>query len=237
MAFKLTPIADPARISVNSQVARLTSGKLAPAKFDYQFLRFDAGHYGRQALAALTHSRNVDVASRARLALAEKSRVYFNTNGTPDPAATEPPLAHAAIYPKGAVLPDGFGKSGWSDDTSVPDCLKNGSPCNIIILPRSDANGPLLLVMAGPDTGDAPKGVVSGVGRSAPVLGRDADGKWGEVGHLALTGCPSVREALRRGDATPVHPLHDDVIANGLRLTFSPISGEACPALAVHRPQ
>jgi hypothetical protein len=31
---------------------------LAPGKFDYQFLRFSAGRYGTQALAALTHAAN-----------------------------------------------------------------------------------------------------------------------------------------------------------------------------------
>jgi hypothetical protein len=43
-----TPIADPARLSVGSQVKRLETGKVAPDKFDFQFLRFEGGRYGRR---------------------------------------------------------------------------------------------------------------------------------------------------------------------------------------------
>jgi hypothetical protein len=43
-----TPIADPARLSVGSQVKRLETGKVAPEKFDFQFLRFEGGVYGRR---------------------------------------------------------------------------------------------------------------------------------------------------------------------------------------------
>src|SRR5690348_7105618 len=44
-----TPIADPARLSVASQVARLESGAVAPDKFDFAYLRFDGARYGKAA--------------------------------------------------------------------------------------------------------------------------------------------------------------------------------------------
>src|SRR5262249_24478049 len=48
-----TPLADPARISVNDQVARLASGKITAEEFDCDFLRFKAGRYGHEALTQL----------------------------------------------------------------------------------------------------------------------------------------------------------------------------------------
>ena len=55
----LTPALDPARISVDSQMARLQSGKVPPDKFDLVFLKLDAGGYGRVALAALAAAQPI----------------------------------------------------------------------------------------------------------------------------------------------------------------------------------
>jgi hypothetical protein len=237
LALKLTPVADPARISVNSQVARLTGGTLAPAKFDYQFLRFDAGRYGKEALAALTHSHNTDMAARASLALAAKSRSYSAPGATPDSSLTEAPLAHAAIYPRGETLPDSFRQTKWSDDDgSLPDCLKNGSSCDIILLPHKEADAPMLLIIerfdkAGGDQAveQAARIAADAANSSAPVYGRDAGGAWRRVGALHMIDCPGVAEALRHGAAMPVRPLHDDLMVDGLRLSFSSEMKETCP--------
>ncbi|MFM9935564.1 MAG: DUF4153 domain-containing protein, partial [Novosphingobium sp.] len=103
----LTPLADPSRIAVSSQVARLHAGKTAPDKFDYQFLRFDTGTTGKAALAALTKDPNPEIAARAKRAQASDTRSYGGEDKA-DPAVTEAPFAHATVYPKGAVLPEGF---------------------------------------------------------------------------------------------------------------------------------
>ena len=48
-----SPLADPARISVADQLSRLQSGAVPPERFDFAFLRFDSGRYGRMALERL----------------------------------------------------------------------------------------------------------------------------------------------------------------------------------------
>src|SRR5262245_2377954 len=48
-----SPVADPARIAVADQIGRLQSGQVSPEKFDYRFLRFWSGRYGRAALEQL----------------------------------------------------------------------------------------------------------------------------------------------------------------------------------------
>jgi len=49
----LSPIADPARLSVASQLHRLMSGEVSPRGFDFTFLAKNAGRYGRDALETL----------------------------------------------------------------------------------------------------------------------------------------------------------------------------------------
>lgn len=232
LVLKLTPLADPARVSVNSQVGRLTAGQLAPAKFDYQFLRFGAGRYGMNALTAMTHSANADVASRAHLALTARTRSYSVAGQGPDPTLTEAPLTHAAIHPQGATLPDDFRHTVWGDDDALSaDCLRNGTPCDIIVLPQGKTASPLLLVIAGPDQGTkaAARAVMTS---SSPIFGRDDHGAWHRLGDIHMTDCPGIREALRLGAATSARPLHDDLMANGLRLTFTPTPSDRCPARA-----
>ena len=68
-----SPAADPARMSVKDQVARLEGGAVSSADFDYDFLRFESGKVGAAALEALTRSTDREIASLARAA---KARTY-----------------------------------------------------------------------------------------------------------------------------------------------------------------
>ncbi len=52
-----TPIADPVRLSVANQVERLKSGKVKPENFDFSYLRWQGGRFGKDALAVLSASR------------------------------------------------------------------------------------------------------------------------------------------------------------------------------------
>jgi hypothetical protein len=61
-----TPVADPNRLAVNSQVGRLLDGKVAVEAFDFRFLSDFSKRYGRQALHALTQSPDPTIAAAAR---------------------------------------------------------------------------------------------------------------------------------------------------------------------------
>jgi hypothetical protein len=77
MLALFSPVADPARIATADQVARLESGRIAADKFDYAFLRFRSGRYGREALERLRTKQEgpdaVRVAERAATAVAAKN--------------------------------------------------------------------------------------------------------------------------------------------------------------------
>lgn len=147
LVLLLTPIADPARLSVDSQLSRLAKGEVTSAKLDYQFLRFDSGTYGHNVLLRLVAGTNEDVRSRAARVQSLKVRGYLAGEGAPDSAATESAFSHATVYPKGARLPADFRNGdGQLGDFADPPCMQNGTPCNIYVVPYGpDANEALIV--------------------------------------------------------------------------------------------
>ena len=221
----LTPLADPARIAVSSQIARLHAGNTAPGKFDYQFLRFDTGRAGKTALAALAKDPNPDIAARARRAQASDTRSYGGED-MPDPAITEAPFAHASVYPKGAVLPQDFRGADWRKvgiETYDAQCLLDGSPCDIYIIPGPVKDAPTVIVIS---TSMAPL-----ASRNAPTFERDHNGAWQRTGTLSNLHCPAVIAALRSGKTARIRPQFDDFEAGGIRLEMTrPSTPDPCPA-------
>ena len=219
-AALLTPLADPSRVAVSSQVSRLHADKVSPEKFDYGLLRFQTGRAGTEALAALTRDPNPDIAARAKRAEASTDR--YATMGDPDPAKTEAPFSHAAVYPKGAVLPQDFRTKGWEENANYDaPCLKDGTPCDIFVLPGKPAPTLIIHRIAAPGSED-----------NAPVFTRDPSGEWHRTGTLNNMRCPAVIAELRAGKAAPVRPQYDDVMAAGIRLEMTPnrtFSADPCP--------
>ena len=113
-----TPLADPARLSVADQVARLNSGKVAPDKFDYAFLQNSSGKIGRAALAGLAGSDDADVAERARQAQAD----IFPVADTPADEDVKPTIA---TLPGAPALPDVFFQP-VTDDDARRECRAEG---------------------------------------------------------------------------------------------------------------
>lgn len=221
LIFLLTPLADPERMSVDSQMSRLASGKVPPAKFDYQFLRFDSGRFGTNALARLANGPNVEARSRATLMEATKERRYFG-QGEPDPSATEAAFSHATVYPAGAQLPEGFRNADWSRDSGFGlDCLRNGASCDIYVVPYGPSGEVAVIVRSYRTGGETipPYNPVAW-GR---LFQRETDGKWAQTGTFSHMNCPSVIAALRAGKFAAVRPEHDDLFVDGVRLNFAAV--------------
>ncbi|WAC60820.1 DUF4153 domain-containing protein [Brevundimonas sp. SL130] len=102
-----SPIADPARLSVADQVARLERGAVKPQDFDYEFLRFDSGKAGLAALDRLTRSENPQVAQYAREARAKTNRHAFDL-GDPAVAAATARKVRLEPAPGQPPVPDSF---------------------------------------------------------------------------------------------------------------------------------
>ncbi|HEX3913605.1 MAG TPA: DUF4153 domain-containing protein [Steroidobacteraceae bacterium] len=215
LALLLSPVADPARLSINSQLRRLETNEISPSKFDYQFLRFESGRFGTQALAHLAEAGNEDVRSRALLMQAARTRRY-RSRSEPDPAVTEPPFSHATVYPKNTNLPEDFKKLDFSSAAGFEfGCLQNGTPCEIYVLGYG-APGDLAIVVNATIERSRPRSLY------LPVFQRNREGKWARTGTLSAMGCANFVAALREGNVAPVRSLYDDLLADGIRLHFSP---------------
>ncbi len=139
----LTPIADPSRLSVNSQVSMLLSGKITPEKFDFRFLARESGKYGESALQKLAKDKNPQVALLANKAI-EENKNYDNYDAPEQknlkPAEKIDPNNFNLI--KGAKLPDSFVTQDIKNRTVIlPNCMAFEKPtkkCDTILIDLND---------------------------------------------------------------------------------------------------
>jgi len=141
-----TPIADPARLSVASQLAQLQSGKVTIDKFDFAYLRFQGARYGKHALEALKAQTQGADGDLVRRRIDQVLAMKHPWEGSPTLARTVAELtANIAVYPEGRVLPAGFMERNWSvepEHWSLPRCLTNrGVKCEAYLLDlKGDGN-------------------------------------------------------------------------------------------------
>ncbi|WP_431284280.1 hypothetical protein ACQW02_05565 [Humitalea sp. 24SJ18S-53] len=152
----LTPLADPVRMSVAAQLRRLDQGRVTPEAFDFQFLRFDAGRAGIEALERL-QARGGIGADGAGAALQQRQR------RDPDPV----PLAIPA-FPAGRVVPhDVLALSA----VRALRCDDTANHCEAIFIDL-DADGA--------------EDILLRVGMFAILLQASSDGAWREAGTLSI---------------------------------------------------
>ncbi|CAN5874309.1 DUF4153 domain-containing protein [soil metagenome] len=206
-----SPLANPARLSVNDQVARLDRGAVTPEKFDYLFLRFEAGRPGLDALKALAARKNgshaAEIARRAASALARKARYGEATTSVVERRE----LVEVA---GGGALPAGFLEQTWKSFEDPLQNCQNGQTCHAVV---ADLDG------------DAtPEVVVFALGDRRVY--RQADGVWSRIGTLSGAYCQNEGAALKGGhfavNADP-KPMADLVVA-GRRLKVLP-NDDKCP--------
>ena len=197
-----TPLADPARLSVDNQMARLASGRVTADKFDYSFLRWETGRYGREALDDLVR-RGGDAGKRAAAAKAEKERRY----GPDERLFRETDLE--VTWPKGRALPAGFMQQGW--DRMERNACTQGDGCRVLLADL---------------TRDGVEEVVVSNGHQVWVHGLAA-GRWRLVGarysdRTRRGDFDSVDEALRAGRVEIRPAPFDEIVVDGKAITIAP---------------
>ncbi|MEM9965714.1 MAG: DUF4153 domain-containing protein [Asticcacaulis sp.] len=145
----LTPIASPARLSVDSQVARLNAGKVTPEAFDWQLLRFKTAGYGERAIDKLIKDGKTqtirDLATKAKA-----SQNLYDFDGGKLAAKTPEAKNYKLVYPAGATLPQSFLSQTFNAENeyaSAP-CLNTGV-CDAALIDLNDDNQPELLIRKG----------------------------------------------------------------------------------------
>jgi hypothetical protein len=214
----LTPIADPARLSVASQLARLRSGETPAGKFDFAYLRVQGARYGTAALEQLKNHAEGPQASEIQRG-AEQALTFPEAAwpGRPVPVVAPTPEKLAnniQVFPQGRVLPESFLHQNWSADPQpflLPKCLASATNrCEAYLL-DIDGNGTDEVLVAD----QSPVG-------SAKLFKQTSDGSWRLVASTfsLLMRCDKVRQALHAGEIKLVVPPWSDIEVAGVKLHF-----------------
>lgn len=211
-----SPIADPARISVSSQMTRLETGKTAPHKFDYNFLRWEGGRFGKAALEKLRGWTGQDASYVRRQAdAATKSKFAFESSG-----ATTSIADRVTVYPKGRMLPSGFLEQGhWNNTVAgTPTCFFAVSQhCDSFLLDADNDGREDILVVANN-------------GYQAILFAQQPDRSWKIVGQVqGGLNCPGVLQAMERGQFKLVPPAKKlrDISIMGRQIAIVPLEPDA----------
>jgi len=205
----LTPLADPARLATNDQLARLASGRVTAANFDVGYLHFDGARYGPAALARLEADAGGSDAPelRRRIAAVRKLQSKYQL----DRLGAAPQLAdNLRVWPAGARLPDSFLKTDWqlhANAPFMPDCLLRAKQqCDAMVI---DLNG---------DTQD--EVLLSSEGSPSIAFTRTGE-RWRIAGtYSASLSCKEWRQVLRDGAVRILPPAWQDLEVAGHRLSF-----------------
>jgi hypothetical protein len=216
-----SPLADPARLMVADQVARLKSGAVRPERFDFEALKFDGARWGAAALDELSRiggdnpdAAEIRTAAARALALAGRGA---QKRPDPPPLTAETVTGRFDVYPAGRVLPQTFLDAGLRrlPGIGAPVCFQAyDEKCLAFFVTLRPREPEALLVF---------RNVAPAVSQ---VFEQDQAGQWRNSGLLVgPTFCTSVRRGLEKGDiATPPHEW-PDVVVGGHRLIIAPPTG------------
>lgn len=205
-----TPLADPARLSVVDQLRRLQAGRISPEQFDFTFLRFYAGRYGREALEQLVNnpqgSAGALIAQLADRALRATTPGALEASSAPQITPEQREANIVVIEPKGALLPEEFARQDWSSTTGnqrqlLSGCLVADVKCEAILADIDGDGRPEILLLEGRVT----------------AFKSGADG-WDYFGRVTHMSCVGVRDALRAGRFKIVEPSFKEIEVAGQRL-------------------
>lgn len=196
-----SPLADPARLSVADQVARLERGAVKPDQFDYRFLRFQSGKAGEAALERLTRSTDPVVARSARNVREVENRWDDTDIGSPNR------MPRLEVVPAGSALPPGFAIAVPPTDARA-ECNAAGT----CVATARDMNG------------DGSPEVLVANNWAIQLWTREASGVWSKAGQWTARQCygpgsarPDMREVLRKGELRPVDPVWPELEVDGVR--------------------
>jgi hypothetical protein len=215
-----SPVADPARLSVNSQVARLEAGKISPAKFDFYYLHSEGGRFGDEALKRLAQSSSPDIRKEAQYQIDVQKP-------SPPPPKNYNMASNFTVYPADTKLPPEFLKQDWSkatSDASIPACLTIAQQSCEAIFADLDGDGANEIIVI---SGEEP--IWWGT-----VFKKDAGG-WKAVADMPTPHCAGDLKALETGTykLTLPPPTWRDITIGDHKVTTKYTDANKDPACAV----
>jgi hypothetical protein len=213
-----SPVADPARIAVAGQVARLEAGRTPVEDFDFALLRYHGGRYGlmmldrlRQKAAGPDAQR---IAEKAGAVLAAQTPFEMSTIlDRPTPAERAANIT--VFYPKEQSLPATFLQQDWLAGSNMPiiPCLMAHGKCDAVLLDL-DGDGAAEILLSVPQY------------YQSAIVYKETGGKWIYLGSLEMP-CKGAWEALQAGNFELVMPEYKEVSVAGARLEFRVV--RECP--------
>ncbi|MFZ5669150.1 MAG: DUF4153 domain-containing protein [Pseudomonadota bacterium] len=195
-----SPVADPARLSVADQMARIEAGKVAADRVDYVFLRFEGERWGMAALKTLK-SKGGEIGKRAGDVLAMKAR--------PSPAGgrgrSEMIEAEAVAWATGSAPPPGFVGGKWPRQAISSFRCQPKNPCTGL---TRDLNGDGRLEVLLMSQGET------------ELFEQAGETGWRVAGQYRTAWCSGVEKAFKEGKVVTKPPAWPDLELAGRRVTL-----------------
>ena len=209
-----SPLADPLRLSADAQVRRLETGRVKPEAFDYHFLHFGAGRWGREALNRLASGNGREKAP----SLAAEELKVKNKWDKARPTAGQRATALKVV---GQPLPPDFVSQTWSaTDDPTAGCDFRSRDCSATTVALPDGTSEVIVFRSQ---------------FSRNLYARRA-GRWVLLGELLGEGCTEDSAAVARGDIRLAPPTHPDVLIGGYRFVLSNPDDRPCAGPGRGRP-
>ena len=212
MAALFSPLMDPARLSVASQMARLDSGKVGADKFDFEYLRFQGARYGQAALQELMMRNTGPDAAVIR---ARATAMLMRENRFDETGALSDVAINLTVRPAGVTLPQSFLQQDWSQagpGWRLPACLKRaGQQCDAYAMDfDGDGRQEVLLISNDPRA-------------SSVLLAEKEEGGWYARGQIPteILRCRPLRDKLQAGQFALVPPKVQELEVDGQRVPMS----------------
>lgn len=211
----LSPIADARRIAVNSQMLRLASQTVASDKFDFDYLRWQAGKYGQDALHALesgiNHPDRDTLASKAKQVLAQKQR--HQPAESIKTLTTDEIRQRLHALPANAILSESLLKAMQSESKNwqLQRCFNAESQCTVWLVDLNGDHTQEAVVLIKYQWGDT----------GAALVMQSFNNEYRLVGSLSLPGNNQFSkhlEQIERGQFKIAAPTWNEIELSGQRL-------------------
>lgn len=218
--FLALPIIDFGAISARSQMERLASGRVGPAKFDWAAMAFKFGPAGRARLSEIVRAGPPDLRAMASTALNANNRY----EATPERLVAGPPPAEISVVPASASVPDALRQTLLKGANGEDAFCSDGGACRVY--PQADGATYVVFMDGCANLSNANRNDPAMQCTRTPAIFSLRDGKWTNIYSPEVTvvamgkvdAAASLKQetdALDRGDVRIVPVVKHQLLVGG----------------------
>ncbi len=192
MSALMSPVADPARLSVANQIQRLQSGRIKPDQFDFKYISSHGQRFGQEALLQL-----------------KKQHIQDSAEGSPE-AAWKKVAMVMVVHTSNGQLSLSFQRQNWQDRQYigiVPECLNHATgKCDAWVMDLNQDHQDEILILQ--------RERIYG-------FAQNSAGKWDVIGRWDIPfNCEKTLQAALSGKFQTLPSRWPDLQIQGVRLDF-----------------